>query len=488
MAYNRKILFISSVQKELCEERRAIKNFVQGDALLSRYFDVFLFEDLPASDRRADEVYLKEVEHCAVYIGLFGNEYGYEDSEGLSPTEREFDHATALGKPRLIFIKGSNDKARHPKMLKLIHKAGSQLIRRRFSNIPDLTTALYASLVEYLERSGELRTLPFDAAACPKARMRDISTEKLEWFLAVARRERNYALPEKISAEKALVHLNLLDGKCPSRAAVLLFGKNPQRFLPSAEVKCAHFHGTEVRKPIPSYQIYRGTVFDQVDQAVDFVMAKLSRSVGIRSAGPEAPVEYEIPKEVVSEAIVNVVAHRDYTSNAGIQVLLFADRLEVWNPGELPPGLTPQRLREPHPSIPRNPLIAEPLYLAHYIEKVGTGTLDMIARCRETGLPEPDFEQRADQFVVTIWRDWLTEEVMVDLGLNERQKKIVSYLKANQKITNAEYQSIVGVTRKTAARDLADLVAKGVVVRFGAGRGVFYVLAWKRDKIGTNGT
>jgi len=78
--------------------------------------------------------------------------------------------------------------------------------------------------------------------------------------------------------------------------------------------------------------------------------------------------------------------------------------------------------------------------------------------------------------------------VMSDLGLNERQKKIVIYLKTNQKITNAEYQSIVKVTRKTAARDLADLVAKGVVVRFGAGRGVFYALTWKRDKIGTNGT
>jgi len=488
MAVNRRTLFISSVQKELQQERRAIKDFVKGDALLRRYFDVFLFEDLPASDRRADEVYLEEVEHCGVYIGLFGNEYGHEDSKGLSPTEREFDYATSLGKPRLIFVKGANDKARHPKMLKLIRKAGSQLIRRRFNDIADLTTALYASLVEYLEQNGELHTLPFDAAACPKAVLRDISTEKVRWFLTRAREERKYALSTKTSLKKALTHLNLLDGQHPSHGALLLFGREPQRFLPSAEVKCLHFHGTEVRKPIPSYQIYKRTIFDQVDDAVDFVMAKLTRSVGTRSAGPKAPVEYEIPREVVSEAIVNAVAHRDYTSNAGVQVMLFADRLEVWNPGELPPGLTPERLREPHASIPRNPLIAEPLYLAHYIEKVGTGTLDMIARCREAGLPEPDFEQRADQFVVTLWRDWLTDKVMAELDLNERQKKIVSYLKANQQITNAEYQSIMSVTRKTAARDLADLVAKDVVMRFGAGRGVFYVLARKRDKNGTNET
>ncbi|RLB91918.1 MAG: transcriptional regulator, partial [Deltaproteobacteria bacterium] len=270
-------------------------------------------------------------------------------------------------------------------------------------------------------------------------------------------------------------------------AAVLLFGKEPQRFLPSAEVKCVHFHGIEIRKPIPSYQIYGGTIFDQVDQAVDFVMAKLTRSIGTRSAGPEVPVEYEIPKEVVSEAIVNAVAHRDYTSNAGVQVMLFADRLEVWNPGELPPSLTPERLREPHASIPRNPLIAEPLYLAHYIEKVGTGTLDMIERCREAGLPEPDFEQRAGQFVVTLWRDWLTDKMIKELDLNERQKRAISYVRQEGRISNTEYQTLTGVAKRTAHRDLADLVEKRVFQRVGkTGKGTFYELR-KGARKGPNG-
>ena len=72
------------------------------------------------------------------------------------------------------------------------------------------------------------------------------------------------------------------------------------------------------------------------------------RAVGTRAAGPSAPVEYEIPREVIAEAIVNAVAHRDYTSNATVQVMLFADRLEVWNPGELPPNLTFEELRTKH--------------------------------------------------------------------------------------------------------------------------------------------
>jgi len=69
-----------------------------------------------------------------------------------------------------------------------------------------------------------------------------------------------------------------------------------------------------------------------MNQAVDFVMSKVDRTVGTRAQGPQAPVEYELPRDAVAEAIVNAVAHRDYTSNASVQVMLFADRLEVWNP------------------------------------------------------------------------------------------------------------------------------------------------------------
>lgn len=114
-------------------------------------------------------------------------------------------------------------------------------------------------------------------------------------------------------------------------------------------------------------------------------------------------IAYEIPLEVVREAIVNAVAHRDYTSSGSVQVMLFSDRLEIWNPGSLPASLTLEMLRQPHGSVPGNPLLAESLYLAKYIERMGTGTGDMIARCREAGLAEPQFAL-TDGFVVTLGR------------------------------------------------------------------------------------
>ena len=203
----------------------------------------------------------------------------------------------------------------------------------------------------------------------------------------------------------------------------------------------------------------------------------------------QAPSQYELHKEAVTEAIVNAVAHRDYTSNASVQVMLFADRLEVWNPGELPPALTPKRLREPHASIPHNPLIAEPLYLARYIEKAGSGTLDMIDRCREAGLPPPDFEERAGLFVSTLWRDWLTAEVMTGLGLGERQMKAVMHVKVHGRITNRDYCDLTETIYRTASRDLQDLVSKGVLRKIGVtGRNVHYVISRKQDINETNRT
>ena len=125
----------------------------------------------------------------------------------------------------------------------------------------------------------------------------------------------------------------------------------------------------------------------------------------------------------IREAIVNAVAHRDYTPNAAVQAMVFADRVEVWNPGSLPAGLVPSlfaRLILPFLKIS---ILAEPLFLTHYIEKAGTGTLDMIALCTKAELPEPDFKQVGSQFVVTLWRDWLTDKVLDSFHMNDRQKK-----------------------------------------------------------------
>ena len=485
----RQRIFISSVQKEFAREREALATYLASDPLLLRFYETFLFErDIPASDRHPDAVYLDEVAKCDLYLGLFGNEYGQENKDGLSPTHIEFNEATRLEKTRLIFVKGATDNDKHPKMKRLINESGKQLIRRRFNDSAELHAAVYASLIDHLEATGALNYAPWDARAARKATLDDLESEAVTRFVRRARKARNFPLPAESEIGEVLTHLNLLDGGAPTNAAILLFGKYPQRFTQPSEIKCAHFHGTEVAKPIPSHQVYKGTAFELVDQAIDFVMSKINLSVGTREHGPQAPVEYEIPREVVAEAIVNAVAHRDYNSNGSVQVMLFTDRLEVWNPGTLPPALTLDKLRRPHSSIPGNPLLAEPLYLTKYIERMGTGTGDMIRQCRYAGLPEPEFSL-TDGFVTTIRRpggqvaEQVTGQVGTRSGLGRAQDEaqdtgqvtgqvdpwIVRVLAACQKapLRSREIQEATGIRhRETFQRNYLDyLLSQGWIER-----------------------
>ncbi|MCD4734556.1 MAG: DUF4062 domain-containing protein [Bacteroidales bacterium] len=403
-------VFISSVQSEFAGERQMLFRYLMQDALLGLFFEPFIFENVPASEHIPSRTYLDKVAKCDIYIGLFGKEYGNEDENGVSPTEHEFNQATHSNKTRLIFLSNHENTDRHSKEVALVKRAEQEVVRKMFSGETELKTAVYSSLVRYLEEKEYIRTGPFDASVCVTAGFSDIDPDKVVRFTTIAKAKRGFPLHPESPINDILTHLNLLNSDRISNAALLLFGKKPQNFFISSEIKCAQFHGIEIVKPIPSYQVYKGDVFQLVDQAVDFVLSRINVKIGTREKGVDVPVEYEIPQAVVAEAIVNAIAHRDYTSHGSVQVMLFKDRLEIWNPGQLPPNLTLLNLRTPHGSFPANPLLAEPMYLTGYIERLGTGTRDMIRLCNEKGLKEPDFKQE-DVFKAIIWRNVeVTEE------------------------------------------------------------------------------
>ena len=399
-------IFISSVQSEFAQERAMLGQYIRQDALLGKFFEIFLFEDVPANEASPQQVYLGEVEMSDIYLGLYGNRYGYEDAEGVSPTEREYDRAAESHKTRLIFIKSIDEEHRHPKESALIQKVERDIVRKTFVDAEGLRTSVYASLVRYLEEKEYIRWQPFDAAFDTNATLADLDEDKMHDFIVTARRKRGFPLAEDSSAEKLLTHLSLMDERGRiSNSAVLLFGKRPQRFFITSEVKCVQFFGNVVEKPLPAYQICRGTLFEMIDQATAFVMDRVDLAVGTRAEGNTAsvPTKYELPPDAVKEAIVNAVAHRDYTSNGSVQVMLFRNRLEVWNPGQLPYGLTVNKLTVPHKSLPANPLIADPLFWTGYVDKVGTGTEDIVNLCKAEGLKTPEYHQEED-FRVVIWR------------------------------------------------------------------------------------
>lgn len=83
-------IFISSVQSEFAEERAMLSQYVRTDALLGKFFETFIFEDVPANEASLQQVYLSEVEMADIYLGLYGNKYGYEDEDGVSPIFKQF--------------------------------------------------------------------------------------------------------------------------------------------------------------------------------------------------------------------------------------------------------------------------------------------------------------------------------------------------------------------------------------------------------------
>ena len=153
-------IFISSVQSEFAEERAMLCYYIRTDALLGKFFEPFIFEEVPANEFPANHVYLKEVELCDIYLGLYGNLYGFEDAEGISPTEREYDLAATLHKSRLIFIKSINEERRHPKETALIRKIERDVVRKTFVDADGLRTSVYASAGNIDGSSFSVSTLP----------------------------------------------------------------------------------------------------------------------------------------------------------------------------------------------------------------------------------------------------------------------------------------------------------------------------------------
>ncbi|MCK4732072.1 MAG: hypothetical protein KAT65_06385 [Methanophagales archaeon] len=202
----------------------------------------------------------------------------------------------------------------------------------------------------------------------------------------------------------------------------------------------------------------------------------IPKSVWLIPGRPKREEKYLYPPDAVREAIINAICHRDYESVSNVQIRVFDDRFEVWNPGALPDGWTVEKLKEEHESVPKNPLIANHFFLVRLIEKWGTGTIEMIKRCEEWGVPEPEFRDTGTSIVVTFRKSEFTEEFLDGLNLNERQKKAVESIKTEKKITRSEYEKMFGISERTANRELSDLVKLSIFNKIGKGPNVYYEL------------
>lgn len=265
----------------------------------------------------------------------------------------------------------------------------------------------------------------------------------------------------------------------PTYAALLLFGRYPQRWLPTATILAARFSGTTFADRFVRQDI-RGTLPEQLRQAEAFVRANLQSVVRLVGLTHQETLEY--PFEAVRELLVNAVAHRDYNLQGdSIHLNIFADRLEVTSPGGLPGPVNLENLLEARFS--RNAVIVQVLSDMGFVERLGYGLDRVVAMMQQNHLKPPRFEEVAGSFRVTLFNLPVEPDISSDLAryrsmdFNPRQEKAINYLLVHKRITSGSYQEICPeVHAETLRRDLADLVARGVLMKIGDKRATYYIL------------
>jgi ATP-dependent DNA helicase RecG len=342
-------------------------------------------------------------------------------------------------------------------------------------------STLKMSKDEYKRKILEIykKELYFDGQICPEATFKDIDEIKIKKFIDKAKRERKLDLNNLISVKETLNRLKLMKNDNLTNAAILLFAKNPQDFFIQSGIKATRFKGIDVTGEMIDFKDVESDLISEIEDIENFIYQNISLKAWIENGKIERQEKWEYPPKAIREALVNSIIHRDYRSTAKVQIRIFDDRIEFWNPGRLPDGWTIKTLKQQHFSEPFNPLLARMFFWIRYIEEIGTGTNKIIEWSKEWGLPEPDFVISGSSLCVIIRKSMLTEGYLKKLGLGEKENNIVRLLLKQEKITSGEIQEIYNVSRDTANRYLKKLINLNIIERKGKGRFVYYVLSEK---------
>lgn len=314
----------------------------------------------------------------------------------------------------------------------------------------------------------------WDGVPVPRVTVADLKQETFDFFRKKG--VKSNRISEDVltdSNELLLNNLKLTDGDYLKRAAVLLFHPDPEKFVTNAYIKIGFF---ESDSDLRFQDEVHGNLFEQVEKTMELLFTKYIKAM-ISYDDIYRIETFEYPKEAVREALLNAIAHKDYTGVTPIQISVYKDKIMIWNYGELPENWTIDTLQTKHSSIPHNPDISNAFFRIGYIEAWGRGIRKMNEQCAAAGLPQPLYYYESSGFWVVFRKDLFNEEDLQAKGLNPRQIKAVMYVKEKGKITNKEYQEINQVSKRTSTSDLADLVNKyNLLENKGVGAGSFYKL------------
>jgi ATP-dependent DNA helicase RecG len=320
----------------------------------------------------------------------------------------------------------------------------------------------------------------FELQEVAGAKRDDLDEDVIAHYLE--RRQQRNPRGTVLPKDKLLQQIGALtEEKSPTVSGLLLFGKEPQLFLPQSRAIFVRFSDVQPRGPEGSFgygrrEEFSGPLPQIIDRAWRVIWEEMDKRAVVHGLHRQEQTEY--PSASVREALVNAVAHRDYrVTGRSIEIRMYTDRLEITSPGGLPAHITLDNIVEEHYS--RNPRLVNGLYQWGYIEELGLGIDRMIEDMVNAGHPPPKFEAKSHRFSVILYNAKDSSRVVQawEQNMNERQMKAVEYMQRNETITNSDYRALCPhVGAETLRLDLVDLVAKGIILKIGDKRGTRYIL------------
>ncbi len=319
----------------------------------------------------------------------------------------------------------------------------------------------------------------FETEAAPGSKFDDLDPEMIaEYRVKRAERQRR---PVTVDDMSLLIGAGALTEEgTPTVTGLLLFGYEPQAFLPHSGLIVVRFAGTEPRGPggLPGYSRREeiiGPLPRLIEAAWQVIWEEMRVAAVVKGLVREEKGEY--PSFAIREALVNAVCHRDYQlTGRRIEIRMFDDRMEVISPGGLPGYITVDNIVEEHFS--RNPRLVHGLFQWGFIEELGLGVDRMIEDMVNAGHPAPEFKDAPYAFTVTLKNTRVRAAMPAwETNMNERQLKVLSYIQEHGRVTNREYRTLCpDVSAETLRLDLVDLAERGILLKIGAKRGTYYIL------------
>jgi len=440
------------------------------------------------NERLENKTSLSEKHDAVVAIAAFATAHGGEVRFGINPSGHRV--GVQIGKTTLEelanYIKQNTDPPQFPSIMVEGNESSAVLIvrieespikpvwafGRPYKRVGRTSQTLSREETQRLTEATWGRS--WDALPCPDFRLEDLNRSSIEDFLKRA------DMDSGMASEIVVDNLGLRSGSGLCYGAALLFAANPQKYIPDAQVQCARFHSTASTHFLDQ-RTSAGGLLHQIEEAVAFVVRNTRQALRITGRPAHEPMP-EYPETAVREAIINAVCHRDYAVSGTVQVRIYEDRLEVWNPGILPADLTIESLYQAHASRPRNRHIAEAFHRARLIERWETGTLRIVDAYKEQGLPPPEFLNEYGTFIVRMCPVPLPEELFAASSFEERRGKAVDYIQKHGMITRKKYADLANISLRQATKDLAYLVETGTFKRQRAGRSTYYVTSARMDE------